>query len=211
MHIHETKAVILKILTATEGLLSALFWIFLIYGFDEPYTAGLTLISALIHEGGHEACLILLRGRGGRLRPRLSGFGIKGPLQHSYKGEILMYLSGPLANLLLAVVFLIFIPFFDNYARAGAVISLATGLSNLLPVPGYDGYGIIRTVLDSLSAPRIFYRLLSALSFAICATASLISLYLLARVGDGYWIYAVFMSGTLSLISKSLKKTNFEN
>ncbi len=211
MHINEIKAVAVKILTVIEELLSVLFWIFLIYGFDEPAAAGLTLISALAHECGHEGYLFLSGGRCGRPRGRLSGFGIRSREHRGYGEEIMLYLSGPLVNLALAFIFSLLILPLGDYARLGAFINLATGLSNLLPVPGYDGYGIIRTVLDSRGAPFILYKLLSAASLFITATAAMLSLYLLSRVGDGYWIYAVFTSGLLSQMSESLKKTNFEN
>ena len=173
-------------------------------------TAGLTLISAITHECGHEACLFLSGGRGGRIRARLSGFGIRSTARGSYGEEILLYFSGPLANFMLALIFSTLTVPLGDFARIGAFINLATGISNLLPVPGYDGYGIIRTLLDSRSAPRIFYRLLSGISLLFTSVASFLALYLLSRVGDGYWIYAIFISATLSLVSESLKKTNFE-
>ena len=181
------------------------------YGFDEPHAAGLTLISALTHECGHEAFLMLTGGRGGKLSGRLSGFRIRKEVRLGYGEEIMLYLSGPLANFAFALLFLILVFPLGEYARLGAFINLATGLSNLLPVPGYDGYGIILTVLDAHAAPAILYKLLFAVAFSITALASVTALYFLSRVGDGYWIYAIFISGTLSLVSKSLKKTKFEN
>lgn len=211
MHINEIKATLLKILTVCERLLTLLFLIFLIYGFDEPYTAGLTLIAALIHEGGHEAFLFISGGHGGRIRARLSGFGIKGPSAQSYGKEIMLYLCGPAANFVLAAIFLFLVPALGDYARAGAFINLATGVSNLLPLPGYDGYGIIRTLLDAYAMPSVCYKLLSAAALTVSALVSWFSLYLLSRVGDGYWIYALFISGTLSVISGSLKKMKFED
>ena len=211
MHINEFRPFILKIFRLTEQLLSVLFWVLIIYGFDEPYAASLTLIAAVAHECGHEGYLFISGSGGKRLSGRLSGFLISKPRERGYREEIMLYISGPLANLLLAALFFLLISPLGDYARVGAFINLATGLSNLAPLPGYDGHGIIRTLLDAHGAPAILYKLLSALSFFISATAAFIALYLLLRVGDGYWIYGIFISGTLAQIADGLKKAKFED
>lgn len=211
MHINEIRGTILAVLHLAEQLLSVLFWILLIYGFDEPVTAGLTVIAAVIHECGHEGYLFFAGARSGRVRGRLFGFGIGGAVKRGYGDEIMLYLSGPLANVALAAIFFLLRGALGEYALLGALLNLVTAASNLLPVEGHDGYGIIRTLLDRHAAPRALYRVLESVSFGITVLACFLALYLLGVTGDGYWIFAVFFSGMLSSMSKRLKSTKFEN
>lgn len=105
----------------------ALYW-------DDQGVVQWALLGCAVHEIGH---LVALRLLGGRLRClRLGGVGaemiIQGQL--SYRGEIVLALSGPLANFLVVLV----------AARCGrghlfCGINLVLGVLNLLPVARLDG------------------------------------------------------------------------
>lgn len=203
MHINERVMLIFSVI---EKLLPIVFWLLFLYGFDEPAVAGLTLIAAVIHECGHEFYLLFKRGHTSSLRGSLTGFRISTTAGLSYFEEAMLYFCGPLANFIAAAFSYVFLCFGSEYTMLFSIINIASGLANLLPVEGYDGYGIIRAVLSHLNAGKSAYMLLSAISLTVIFTMCFVSLYLMDRLDSGYWIYAVFITALISKISFSLTK-----
>lgn len=197
------NGLLFKAIKMLEGVLPAFFWAFLIFGFEEPYMALLSIIAAIIHEGGHILSILLRRGKP-MLRGVLSGFRIKSGGVITYAEEMLTYLAGPLANLAAFVIFSLLSLSCGEWAAMASVINLITALSNLLPIDGYDGYGILRTFLHMREsgerALRIVERISSALIFILC----IFSLYLIDRMGGGYWIFAVFFVSMIKCIRNEL-------
>ncbi|MBR3875483.1 MAG: hypothetical protein IKJ25_01750 [Clostridia bacterium] len=197
------NGLLFKVIKMLEGVLPAFFWTFLIFGFEEPYMALLSIIAAIIHEGGHILSILLRRGKP-MLRGVLSGFRIKSGGVITYAEEMLTYLAGPLANLAAFVIFSLLSLSCGEWAAMASVINLITALSNLLPIDGYDGYGILRTFLHMREsgerALRIVERISSALIFILC----IFSLYLIDRMGGGYWIFAVFFASMIKCIKNEL-------
>lgn len=197
------NGLLFKAIKMLEGVLPAFFWAFLIFGFEEPYMALLSIIAAIIHEGGHILSILLRRGKP-MLRGVLSGFRIKSGGVITYAEEMLTYLAGPLANLAAFVIFSLLSLSCGEWAAMASVINLITALSNLLPIDGYDGYGILRTFLymreSGKRALRIVERISSALIFILC----IFSLYLIDRMGGGYWIFAVFFVSMIKCIRNEL-------
>ncbi len=196
----------MRIAIFLNKFLPLLFWGLLMLGFDCVYVAVLTALSALIHECGH---LIFAASSKKAALPRadISGFRIK-ISEMSYKEELIVAAGGPLINILLGVFLLLFggsSPF-GNYAKVFGIINLMTALSNLLPIEGYDGYKILfcigALVFDDMSRTEAF---LSSFSFLISALMCFLSLYLILKLGEGYWIFVVFFSLTLSAIIRRTK------
>lgn len=192
----------MKILNFLISILPPLFWGLIIFGFEEPYIAILSIISALIHECGH----IIFMERAGCMRGVLSGFRIKAASMVTYRQKILGYLGGPLANIILSVALIPFLA--SQYLRMLAILNLATATSNLLPIEGYDGYGIIKTILESRECPSIAFSILSYVSGGLVLCFTLFSLYLMDRVGGGYWIFAIFFSFLVKIIDRGVSKEN---
>ena len=184
-----------------ESVLPLLFWVILIFGFDTPDIAILTILAALIHELGHLLAASLTK-RGGVLRSHLSGFRI-GVTMGSYTDQIILLAAGPLVNL---AVFLLTLPhsgLANGYFLMIGYINLLSALSNLLPIEGYDGYGILMTLAEAKNSHRAF-RLLCIASFTLTLSLTLISLYIMLRYGGGYWIFGVFFVTLLTKIKKLL-------
>lgn len=187
-----------------DGVLPLLFWVFMIFGFDEAHIAILTILTALLHELGHIVAIIALRlDRGGRLSAHISGFRIKKE-EAGYLADIIVLSAGPLANILLFTLSLPFGDALEGYISLLGEISLFTGLSNLMPLEGYDGYGILsRLLLISGKIGGIIY--LEYLSFSVSVLFTLISLYLLFFFGEGYWIFGIFFALMLGRIKAFIK------
>ena len=181
----------------SDSILPIIFWVSLIFGFDTPYVAVLTLISALVHELGHYSAICLMSEHGGRIRGHTSGFRIKRRESLSYREEIAILLSGPLTNIF---IFLLTLPFgsaLDGYVRSLGFVNLVTGLSNLMPFEGYDGYGAICEALRGCGRADAIKRL-EALSFVMSVAVTFIALYLIDRFSEGYWIFGLFFFTVLS-------------
>lgn len=191
MHNHEISVKILRFSRRLEEILTVLLWLFLLFGFDRAYVAGLTIASALIHEGGHIAVLSFNKRTRAFALGRLSGPRISVDKSLSYNRELMLYLGGAGANL---AVFIITLPFWKSsgYIATFGAVNLATAVSNLLPLRGHDGYGALLTVLHRFGAPRICYSLLRGLSVGLCALGCSLGLFLLQKAGEGYWLYAIF-------------------
>ena len=203
MHINEIRERFYKALNAATLVLPVLFWTLVIYAFDEPLVAGLTVAAALIHESGH-LLYSLVSGRKTYLYGAFSGFRIRRTEHRSYGDEIMLYLSGALFNLL-ASLFVLPCVSRSYYALLFLSLNLATAISNLLPIRGQDGYGILRTLLEMKSAGSSMHGLLNGASFVTTAFLSLLSLYLMQKCNGGYWIYSIFILSLFSEMGRTLK------
>lgn len=191
-----------------EKTLALLFWFLLVLGFDSKSTAFLTVIAALIHEGGHLlAGYFFARGMTSLPRADISGFRIRAE-RMSYKEELSVALGGPVLNLILAILF-VCLPLpktLCGYFRTFALINALTALSNLLPISNFDGYRIAECLLSiKTKNPMVSARVMNTVSFAFCTVATFLSLYLILKTGDGYWIFAVFFTSVFTVIVKRTK------
>ena len=182
-------------------VLPFLFWLCMLFGLDAPRIAILTVICALIHEAGHLLVLYLLGNRVRSPHTRLAGFLITpdGRKIREWK-RVAVLLGGPGANLL-TVLALLPLSSASGYADEAMKISLLTALSSLLPVEGYDGYGVLYTLCESCFPSLV--RPLSALSFTITCTLLFFSLYLLCFSASAVWLFGVFFILSLKIMHKS--------
>ncbi|MBE6533068.1 MAG: hypothetical protein E7676_06185 [Ruminococcaceae bacterium] len=202
MHNNEKNAVLEALLRIVNQFLPVLFWITLIFGFEEPRIAVHTIISAFIHESGH---VIYLKVRGiteSRLRGDVSGFRIRSCSVLSYRDEIMLYLCGPMANILAA---LLLSPVHTEWATLLSALNIATAVSNLLPVEGYDGYGALHALAEKRNPHGLCVRILDIISAAIIFSFCILSIYFIDRFGAGYWIFALFFASMLKQLNKWLK------
>ena len=193
----------------SESILPIIFWVSLIFGFDVPYVAVLTIISAILHEMGHCIAIYALTGRDGTVRGHSSGLRIRRTEALTYKKEIIILLSGAAVNIALYLIFLPFGNALDGYVRVFALVNLATGISNLLPLEGYDGYGAISEALRSFGRADLLKRL-EIISFILSVSVTFLALYLIDRFGEGYWIFGLFFFTVLSKLVSFGKYDIFE-
>jgi len=188
-----------------KKMLPLAFWIVLIFGFDAPYIAVLTILAAIIHEGGHLIISFPFSNkRSNTLKNNISGFRIN-TKQLSYKEELLAALGGPLANLIVAFI-LFSLPLeseLKEYTYTFGMLNIMTMISNMLPIENYDGHRALSAALylifgDSASV----YSFLYWLSFIFSSIMTFLSLYIMLRIGEGFWMFAVFFSVTLSAVVK---------
>lgn len=204
----------MKLIFLIEKILPLIFWVVLIFGFDSEYVAVLTIVAAIIHEGGHMiVSMPFSKKRSSVLKNELSGFRIKAN-SLSYKEELITALGGPAFNFVVGV-FCFIIPFeisFREYAYTFGLLNIMTMISNLLPIENYDGYRALSSALCIIFGNSLaVYSVLYWLSFATSVIMTFVSLYLMLRIDEGYWIFAVFFSITLSAIVKRQKDTICEN
>ena len=191
-------------------LLPSLFWILLLLALDSPWIAVITLLCAALHEIGHifVASLVLRRDI---TMPRAVIYGLRidtGGII-SYKDELLIALGGPFANLL---IFFALMPFLSlsEYVTAFAFINLLTAISNLIPLRSYDGQRVILCAISSFATPHLAEAVIHCITLILSATGCFISLFLIGRIGDGYWIFGVFFISFLNEIFAN-RKNSFTN
>ncbi len=189
-----------------------MFWLLLIFGFDTPAFAILTLSAALIHELGHIAAGILSNRKA--LFPKATKFGfvIKPAERLSYRDDLILTLGGPLGNIfvgILSIIVYIYI-FNSEYILLFAAVNILTAVSNLLPIRGYDGYGILSAVLFmKMKNTETCEKILSSVSGISNLILLFLSLFLLLEIGEGYWLFALLFCSFLSELKKTHRKHYF--
>lgn len=206
MHNHKFLRFFTRFSSQLTVFLPSLFWLLLIYGFDEALPAGLTIICALLHELGHEAYFLLGKGEKLRIRTTLSGFRIKKRHSDSYLTDAFLYAAGPLANLAAILLFLPIRLFPDEYKELFINLNLITALSNLLPIKSYDGYGIMLSLLRFLNKEDNYLAILDMISFACTIFLAFLSLYIVGKVGNCYWMAGLFIISLVGEVSERLKQ-----
>ena len=192
-----------KLLRTLLQLFILLFWTILMLSFSDFKMTMLTIASALIHELGHIISLLILRKSFSFPTLVSSGFRIKTNSLLSYKEEIFVCACGPLINIM---VFLSFLYKFPDFS----VINLATALSNLLPIPGYDGYKILSNGISIRKDEELVKKIMPHITVFISAVAVFLSLFLILYFNGGYWIFAVFFLVLLRKILFFQKDTKNE-
>ena len=122
----------------------------------------LFLLSAVLHECGHIAAMMLL---GIPIRGfRVSGGGavLRGDMQGvSYRDEFLAALAGPAVNILLSVLFS---HISWAYSRETVLLNLLLACYNLLPIGGNDGAVMLYAAAQQLGYGERMQRGLSRIS-----------------------------------------------
>lgn len=204
MHYNENKTKITDILNSILSFLPTLFWGTLILGFEGEYMAFTTIICAIIHEAGHLLYLFLFTPSCYRMKSVVFGLKIKAVSVLSYDDELMLYLCGPLSNCIFGIIFLLLALRGGDFFYSLSVLNLATAASNLLPIEGYDGYGILRVLFEKRFHTGFMLKVLSAISAILIFVFCLLSIYLIDRYGGGYWIFAVFFTQMIKHIKKAV-------
>ncbi len=195
----------MKLLKFFEKVLPLFFWILMIYAFGTPLFGTMTLLSAFIHELGHLIPAFRLNNSA-LPRAEANGFRIKLSAALSYREDTLVTLAGPLANLI-ASGFLFFLYFLfgkNGYIYLFAAVNLMTAISNLLPAKGYDGYRILENILtDKFGSMGNAEKILSVISRIFTVVLLFLSLFLLLKIGEGYWIFGLLFFSFMKEIKKS--------
>ncbi len=204
----------MKIIVLLEKCLPLFFWVLMMFGFDSPAGAVLTITVAVLHELGHMLMISLFTNKRASFPiANITGFRIR-INELSYKEELLVSLGGPLINLIFGLPFA-FIPASSvllSYLKAFGIINLVTMVSNLFPIESFDGYRIISSVFGILGrADTSFSYILDTLSLAFTSLTCFLSLYLILKLGEGYWIFLIFFSLLISTIIKKQNRTIWEN
>lgn len=186
------RAYRIKIFKTLTRVLPSLFWVVLIFGFDSPSVAFLTVCCAGIHECGH---VLLSRAvsRNFSLRALAFGFGLKPHGNLPYTHELLIASGGPLINLALFALTVPFRNSLGGYVFLFGMINLLTALSNLMPLRGYDGYRIAECIISKYGRAELAASVLPKISFATLSLSVLFSLYLMEKLNTGYWIFFILI------------------
>lgn len=179
--------------------------VFFLFRFVPPYRANLLLLALIVHEGGHVAAFLLLGEGVPRLFPDAGGFRLRAPSPLSYRGECLVALAGPAANLVPGIFLLLLSARSPYFGEAGWIFC-GTGLSNLIPIADHDGGRAVRCLLSSRLPPAKADAIASFLSLVSLFVSLTLSLSLLYAVGGGFY-FTVFC--LFSLLSHPLPGSNF--
>ncbi len=198
-----------KIMVATEycfnlmlNVLPVIFWLCLIYSFDELMGASVTVLAMIIHEAGHLAFVFLITGKIKIPKGNLNGLRIAENKMATYTHQILLYSSGATSNLIAALIMISAGGLSSDYGEIFIAINLATAISNLMPLEGYDGYRILISTIEYFNLGYWSYAVLEIVSFTFIFIMSIISLFLVYTFGNGYWILGIFLGATINKLQK---------
>lgn len=130
------------------------------------------LVPIAAHEASHVLCAKILKKKIKSFSAGVGGLLLELSGVIDYKSQFFISLSGPLGS------FLFFAAFYGIFPDS-AGISLALCLVNLLPASGFDGYGMLSSVLCSVCSQGTAEKILSVtdgVCFFIMCAFSLFSL-----------------------------------
>lgn len=149
-----------------------------------PNIGTLMLFAALaVHELGHIFAILIVGERISDIAVSPFGLSIKrsGRLC-SYRLELIVYLSGPMTNILLALVFSMVK---NNICEAFVEQNLIFGILNMLPIKTLDGGSALRSVLLMLFSEKVAATAVDLLSAATVFIIWFCSIWCLLYIGGG--------------------------
>lgn len=149
-----------------------------------PNIGTLMLFAALaVHELGHIFAILIVGERISDIAVSPFGLSIKrsGRLC-SYRLELIVYLSGPMTNILLALIFSMVK---NNICEAFVEQNLIFGILNMLPIKTLDGGSALRSVLLMLFSEKVAATAVDLLSAATVFIIWFCSIWCLLYIGGG--------------------------
>lgn len=205
---HFNKGLFLRLGELLSKLLTMIFLVSILYGFDSAAVVHLTLIASFVHECGHILAAKLTRCGTSLPSGRLLGLRIKVDKHASYKQQLAVLLGGPLANILASLLSFLVFGIHSEYMRLFSVLNMTTALSNLMPLDGFDGYRLLMLAAESHNSEALL-RITDQVSYVFSAAATVISLYFLYRLDSGYWFFILFFTLFITKTAKFSKKSVF--
>ena len=202
MHINNTRTIKRPKIIFIIGFLPSLFSVLLIFAFDSISIAVLTLCAAVLHELGHLTASLLIHKN-----VNLNGvfFGLRINIKEllSYREEIFVSSAGAGINLLTALAIFL-LGKSSEYLMFFGIINLMTGLSNLMPIKSFDGYRILKAILNLKYDIDFTDKLTNKISFSVLTLLSFFSLYLISKLNTGYVIFFIFFTYLVKNINQTL-------
>ena len=166
---------------------------------------GLLLLAVLLHEGGHLLCALLLGWRRPSIHLGPAGVALRYEGIHPPWQEVLVCLSGPMANFV-TVVLCCWLLYSAN--AEGRVLLCRTllfycaglGVVNLLPIHGMDGGGILEGICEQLFLPDRAYRICRAGSILSVLLLWGVNLYIQMKIGFNLSLFAVSLYLTVTVL-----------
>ncbi len=177
--------------------------IFLSLIVTRSYVSLVAMLAAAIHEAAHIFAARLCKIKIEELRLDIFGAALKTKKQlSSYWSEILLALSGPMSNMICAV--LVFVLFGGDVTENDFVsmflsASLFLGMLNLLPIKDFDGGRVVYCFFEWKFSPYVASKIQRILSFFTVFALWLFSVYLLLRLGTSLSLF-VFSSALFAKI-----------
>ena len=108
-----------------------------------------SIFAMVLHEAGHLVAMKLTHCEPRSVRCCIGGMTIVGKAFTETKDSVIIALSGPMVNLILAAALWLIGSFCNNLlVLAFAVVQLLVGAVNLLPVKGLDGGTVLSILLQ---------------------------------------------------------------
>ena len=199
----------LIILRRVEKGLCALFLISLLLAFNAPVISSMIVLCIIIHELGHALALLLLGRTRGKIRFTLRGLLMPYEGTLSYREEIFVCGAGPLMNLLFMLLCLLLCPLGSSFFLTLAFLHLLYALSNLLPLPSYDGERLLGSLLALRFGENARVRCTLMLAFFIRTLFVFLSLFFMLRLNAAYHLFFVFFLSWLPMLGKGIKSNIF--
>ncbi|MDO5397482.1 MAG: site-2 protease family protein [bacterium] len=156
--------------------------------------------SMLLHEIAHlvSACAIGLRVSHISLYPFGVNLKLKNKITARASEDIILYLSGPAVNLLLALASIGFKEYLPDAVYMYRLNIILCSM-NLLPVLPLDGGCILKRIFSGIVGIRRAHVILKSISAVLAAVMTLSGIYAIIHTGYNYSviIIAVFMIGNL--------------
>jgi stage IV sporulation protein FB len=148
------------------------------FSFNDNYLIAFVIV--ILHEYTHYFTAYIFGYRGGKIRilPFGASLNLTGIEGASVKEEIIISLSGPIMNLVLAVIFYALnINYRNGFIETLFFTNLCIGIFNLLPALPLDGGRILRAIISS----RTVYR-----------RANIITIIVSMSIGGLFILYYLF-------------------
>ena len=179
------------ILKRIQNGLYYLYLLALLFAFNVPRVSLCVVLSIFIHECGHRIALWVFKKPflGISLNTRGARMGYGGVL--SYREECIVCLCGPLANFLLGLLSLALAHGSRDFSLLFMGVNFFYAITNLLPLPSYDGERILRILLSSAIGASAGERVIYCIGFFLRTLMLFLSLYLIFYFDVAYQIFGV--------------------
>ena len=184
----------LRTLKKVKNALSFLFLFAVLLAFNRPFVVVCVILSVLIHEGGHALALLCCARRVCGIELCTAGAKIRYDGQLSYKQELFVLACGPLCNFIVGAIAFLFWSF-GEYPVIFGITNFFYALTNLLPLPSYDGERIVGILLSMRFGAGACERWMRRIGFFLRCVLLFFSLYLIFFFDIAYQVFfCIFLS-----------------